>query len=417
MAEKINAYQYASQVASQGSRPLEETYEKIVGSAIGKGADTKSGELVDILDEFRWTLDNAAMSGSISSDGRLSYSGVIPFVYATEYRQMYSSQIMNMINSIYSLSNMGGKIDVKKVGESIKNLVQNLQIDDSAKEGISKAIDGTGSIVQKVEALLTKSLPGWLDANSTILNNITENSHISKSDLLRPYLYLYATRATKKYYIFPLLTQDAAQFAITNSFGDSADNTNTQTNVLSNNLTNMITSVPKMLNGVVNDIAQALNFGFGENNNAMLNNWVEMGKFYKYSTEGDKLKIVFPLFNTVKKDEWKRHHRFIYNFALRNMPFKVDSSSYHQPLLYDVMVPGVKRMPFAFVNSFQAVPAGTIRTLKGENYVQEIVSGKGGDMAFNIPEAWTVTIEFTDLLGPSANKVLSGFTELNITAS
>lgn len=186
----------------------------------------------------------------------------------------------------------------------------------------------------------------------------------------------------------------------------------------------VLQEIPMAVNGLANDFIQMSDFigaltGSGTvdaSGKSFKNNWVEMGKFYNYSAEGDTFKIQFPLFNTVAKDEWIRHHRFIYGFAIRNMPFKVDNSSYKQPLLYDVIIPGVKRMPFAFVKSFQVEPKGIVRTITGKNYISEMMTGGGGkDMAYNVPEAWMVTIEFQDLIGPSANKILSGLTDVNIT--
>lgn len=257
------------------------------------------------------------------------------------------------------------------------------------------------------------------------LENIYKNSHIKSSDLLKPYLYLYATQPTGKGYVFPLLTDDAAAFEISNSFGDANGNTNNQSHVINNPLTKALSEVPQTINAVANDIMQLADltkaFGNQTGNENFLNNWVEMGKFYSYGTEGDTLTVKFPLFNTVKQGEWLDNHRFIYCFALRNMPFKVDNASYKMPLLYDVQVPGVKRMPFAYVKSFKAEGFGTVRTLSGVNYVQEIVNGKASvannnaKTSYNVPEAWMVTITFQDLIGPSANKVLSGVGDIPIT--
>lgn len=88
------------------------------------------------------------------------------------------------------------------------------------------------------------------------LENIYKGSHIKSSDLLKPYLYLYATQPTGKGYVFPLLTDDAATFELTNTFGDTAGNTNNQSHVESNPLTKALTDVPQTINTVANDILQ-----------------------------------------------------------------------------------------------------------------------------------------------------------------
>lgn len=294
------------------------------------------------------------------------------------------------------------------------------------KSGVAEMMESvTNNTLEMGKELATNmynSAIGWLAQMSSKLQNIYGNSHIKGSSLLGPYLFLYATAPTDKYFILPVLTSDAAKFAVANSFSDTGGKTDEQSHVLNNNFMKMITEVPAAISALANDFLQAadavhvMSGSTSPNNYRFLNNWVEMGKFYNYSTEGDTLKITFPLFNTVGKDEWVRHHRFIYGFAIRNMPFKVDNASYKQPLLYDVVIPGVKRMPFAFVKSFSAEPKGIVRTIMGNNYVAEILSGgtAKSQIAYNIPEAWIVTIEFQDLVGPSANKLLSALGDLNI---
>lgn len=283
------------------------------------------------------------------------------------------------------------------------------------------------------------SMMGFLSKMGLSVSDIYNQSHIKDSSLLFPYLYLYATKPTGKFYIFPFLTDDAARFHLTNSFSDNPNDSNSQTSVLSGAGMDVLQSVPRMLSGVINDVLQVSSLlsqdTTGRNFN---NNWVEMGKFYNYNTNGDEITVKFPLFNTVKKDEWKKNHKFCFAFALRNMPFKIDNSSYKMPLLYDVMIPGVKRMPFAYVADLNIEPKGIVRPLIGENYLKSVVAPKQDDtvslvnnlfgaeqkiqaedssQSYNIPEAWLVTIKFKDLVGESANKVLSMLAELNVSGT
>lgn len=295
---------------------------------------------------------------------------------------------------------------------------------EGTKTNLSNIASSTLDVATNAASYMYNSAISWLKETVTSMENIYSQSHLRGSALLWPYLFLYATAPTNKYYIMPVLTSDAAKFALTNQFSDSAGNQNKQTQVLQNNLTDMLASVPTAITQMANDFLQAADMihvmgGTMPDSSRFVNNWVEMGKFYNYSTEGDTFKISFPLFNTVGKDEWIRHHRFIYGFAIRNMPFKLDNASYKQPLLYDVVVPGVKRMPFAFVKSFTVEPKGIVRTIQGSNYITEILSSKkiSSNIAYNIPEAWMVTIEFQDLIAPSANKLLSGLGDLNIETS
>lgn len=297
---------------------------------------------------------------------------------------------------------------------------------------IDKALNKADNVVSSMMDFLSK-----MGLN---LNDIYKHSHIKDSSLLFPYLYLYATKQTGKFYVFPFLTDDAAKFHLTNSFSDNPNESNNQTSILSGAGMDVLQSVPRMLSGVINDVLQVSSLlsqdTTGRNFN---NNWVEMGKFYNYNTNGDEITVKFPLFNTVKKDEWQKNHKFCFAFALRNMPFKIDNSSYKMPLLYDVMIPGVKRMPFAYVAELNIEPKGIVRPLIGENYLKSVVTkekkensislvsnlfkkeqtlkDENSTQSYNIPEAWLVTIKFKDLVGESANKVLSMLAEQNISGT
>lgn len=297
---------------------------------------------------------------------------------------------------------------------------------------INKALNKADNVVSSMMDFLSK-----MGLN---VNDIYKQSHLNNSSLLFPYLYLYATKPTGKFYIFPFLTDDAAKFHLTNSFSDNPNESNNQTSILSGAGMDVLQSVPRMLSGVINDVLQVSSLlsqdTTGRNFN---NNWVEMGKFYNYNTNGDEITVKFPLFNTVKKDEWKKNHKFCFAFALRNMPFKIDNSSYKMPLLYDVMIPGVKRMPFAYVAELNIEPKGIVRPLIGENYLKSVVTkekkensislvsnlfkkeqaleNENSTQSYNIPEAWLVTIKFKDLVGESANKVLSMLAEQNISGT
>lgn len=109
---------------------------------------------------------------------------------------------------------------------------------------------------------------------------------------------------------------------------------------------------------------------------------------------------------------------FISLFNLRNLPFKLDYTTYLPPLLYDIIIPGVKRLPFAYVSSFSAEPQGLIRNMKIENFLSRIAgaaTNENKNVSVPVPEAWTVSITFKSMLARSANLMLAGGADLPIT--
>ena len=129
----------------------------------------------------------------------------------------------------------------------------------------------------------------------------------------------------------------------------------------------------------------------------------ELAKSYQYPQDGDSVKVSFTLYNTTKLDAWKQNFKFIFLFALRNLPIRIDVSSFLPPLLYDIIVPGSKRLPVCSVEQLHIKPVGMVRTLEIANFLEPNESG----IIVNVPEAWQVDITFRSLIGHSANLMLS----------
>lgn len=148
-----------------------------------------------------------------------------------------------------------------------------------------------------------------------------------------------------------------------------------------------------------------------------------MARYFNYNTDDtDEIKIDFVLFNTIAKDgkidQWKKNLYFIALFNMRNLPFRLDYTTYLPPLLYDVIIPGVKRLPFCYVSSFTATPYGLTRNMQIENFLGKIGgadSSKNTKVNVPIPEAWGISITFKSMLARSANLMLAGGADLPIS--
>ena len=128
----------------------------------------------------------------------------------------------------------------------------------------------------------------------------------------------------------------------------------------------------------------------------------EKGKQIAYPASGDTVTTSFTLYNTTKENAWIDNYRFLYLFYFRNLCYRTGVFTYKSPLMYDITIPGVKRLPFCCVSSINVRPVGNIRVLKSN----EIIDGT--TFIVNVPEAWEVTIQFSSLIGTSANLMLPG---------
>ena len=203
--------------------------------------------------------------------------------------------------------------------------------------------------------------------------------------------------------------------SIQNNFGEQADGGG----LLNNSFFNGLISMMQGASNTVRDFKDVVNFlSTGLGSAGYIGSAVEKAKYFNFPTNTQEYRITFPLLNTVRANDWKKNYRFIILFMLRNLIFRKDSASYYPPLFYDLVIPGVIRQPFCYVGKFQVRPVGNVRTL---GYDHTLINGlnvaenANTNFSVNVPEAWIVTITFNSLLTTSANMVLSGLYDLNIT--
>lgn len=260
---------------------------------------------------------------------------------------------------------------------------------------------------------------------SNVDKNILQKARIAGGEnglgILSPYNYLYATEMTGFRYVFPLIT-DQDFYALTNMWGTSNEKHNSI--FTQNYLTNLLhIGADLMANTVGSDIPNIMNVLSKNSSGANRSSVFEMARYFNFDTDNtDEIKLNFVLYNTVVKngkiDQWKRNLYFISLFNMRNLPFKLDYTTYLPPLLYDVIIPGVKRLPFTYVSEFTAAPLGLIRNMKIDNFLAKICGAKGGtneSVSVPIPEAWSVSVTFKSMLGRSANLMLAGGADLPIS--
>ena len=279
---------------------------------------------------------------------------------------------------------------------------------------------GNTSVVGKVSSAVSNSV-GWIkslftDAMSKI--NLGQ-SPATNSTLLAPYRLMYIVNPTGKKYCFPMLDKHSSSFRAANKM-DEADG-GEGSRILGNKLFSTVANVGRTILGLAQDLQQIAPFfdkNYSGSGGGVKQYHIERSKYFSYPTDGEEIETNFILYNTVKKDIWKKHYRFILGFMLRNLPYKQDVVSYYPPLFYDVIVPGVKRCPFCYVESFDVSPLGITRTVRiSKREIGLDGSGSNEYYSVNVPEAWMIKIKFKSLLGTSANQILSGLVDAPITTS
>lgn len=288
-------------------------------------------------------------------------NGATPFCLITENRLVAPIAFSNLLLAIRSTLN-----DMGAISQHILNIFR--------PSGSEYDVNG-GNILEKV---LSKG-------------NEIKNNHTQLKGALTPYNDLYFLQNTGKKFIFPLFGVDSSFNALNNSFveggaalpvlGDAAD---------------MVYNLAYAAGGIRSFTSNLDNMRNGTTTSAELA-VEEKGKQIAYPASGDTVTTSFTLYNTTKEDAWITNYKFLYLFYFRNLCYRTGVFTYKSPLMYDITIPGVKRLPFCCVSSINVRPIGNIRVLKSSGIINS------DEFIVNVPEAWEVTIQFSSLIGTSAN--------------
>lgn len=132
-------------------------------------------------------------------------------------------------------------------------------------------------------------------------------------------------------------------------------------------------------------------------------------------TQSKNITITFPLYNTYSLESANDHFSFVSLIAFQNLKTRTSFATYLPPKIYTVQSTedGGVYMPAAYVSNLDIQSIGTTRAIND----QGSLTGSGNARRI-VPEAYRVSITFTELLPESANiygSVLGGRV-VNVTA-
>mgnify|MGYP000330064829 CR=1 FL=1 len=123
---------------------------------------------------------------------------------------------------------------------------------------------------------------------------------------------------------------------------------------------------------------------------------------FNFASGGDSVTFSFPLINTGWStfEDVQKNWQLIYLLTYQNRPNRRTRDLIDPPCLYEVMLPGVKYMPYAFISRMSVNFLGSRRS-----YYIKIPSVGGGTSRIQtiIPEAYDRSITFTRLIAESQN--------------
>tara|TARA_R110000737_G_scaffold350674_1_gene390364 strand:- start:5152 stop:6306 length:1155 start_codon:yes stop_codon:yes gene_type:complete len=113
-------------------------------------------------------------------------------------------------------------------------------------------------------------------------------------------------------------------------------------------------------------------------------------KAFNYSgSGGGTFNVSFPLYNTIEEGDINHNLKIITELLKAAKPTKTSAFTVEPPRLFDLLVPGIRYIPFAYISKINIKKHG-----------KSIFKAEG---MLNVPEAYTISIDFTSLVPDTAN--------------
>lgn len=201
--------------------------------------------------------------------------------------------------------------------------------------------------------------------------------------LLEPYEGLYITEDTKFKYIFPYFSD--AQTMVQNSF-----EVNNEMFSQNTNLGRAISQVRSAAESFAR-LASFTEPGL----------YIERPKFYAFKDTGDTVTFNFPLINTgwATYDDVRLNWQLAYLLGYQNRPNRKTREIIDPSVIYEVSIPGVKYMPYAYMSMLRVDYAGARRQINLD------VPTQSGNRKIStiVPDAYIITITLQGLVADSQN--------------
>jgi len=328
--------------------------------------DTQNGgttDWIDVVGTFPWTT-----SPSTSRQN-------VPYCYLTEKRIIVNSNVSNIINSVFT------SFDSVDSATSISSKLQTL---------LQKGADSDNGI-------LKSAAQAGLDAVKNIQNVVNSSdfaqAYTLKGPVLAPYNYLYATEYTGFQYKLPY-------------FGDDYNSGGVDFGGQSQNILGGLAEIAENISGGLAGILGGLKPG----------TYIEKSKQFNMGDTGRNIEIKFPLLNTRNTDDITRNWQLIFGLIYQNRAGRYTRSIIDLPVIYQLQIPGVAYMPFAYISNLSINFVGTRRLL---DIVVPIQNGTATSTKLTtiIPDAYEVSITVTGLNEETRNFMYASVNPSVVTTS
>lgn len=342
---------------------------------------------IDVVNDFQWTSSPLTSREDIPAielrEKRLKTNSLIAqLAYYSLIASEKGGEVAGRLANLFGNSSGGfgggalGGLFQSTIGQAFVGAGQRIL---GAASNFGSSVLGTGA-VQFFTGRSVNDFFSQTTASST------------GGDVLAPYDGLYLTEDTKFSYRMPYF--ENMQNAVTNAFSNDDQI-----------LSKKSFGLNKFISGAA-DIAEGLAYTLaGTINVTEPGIYIEKPQFYSFGASGDAITFSFPLINTgwATFEDVQRNWQLIFMLIYQNRPNRKSRDLIDPPCLYEVSIPGVKYMPFAFIQNLSVQFMGARRS-----YKINVPSSQGvSRISTIIPDAYIVSVTLRGLVAETQNFLYS----------
>ena len=334
---------------------------------------------IDVINTFPWTKSPQSSRKDV------------PQLRLIEKRITKNSTVSNLAYSLLANVDLANTASVQ--GANLVDLLagnENAEVQNSLENLKSTSSDSINSL---------QNDKGILGTVSRGINEITSQDTF-KSNVLRPYNFLYATEKTGFEYIFPYLDNSYRESNIT--MGED------QQNILGS-----VVGAAQELAQQVAGLTLALRPGV----------YIEQAKQFSMGDQGRTLNVSIPLLNTGSFEDISRNWQLIFGLIYQNRPGRITKNLVDVPVIYESFIEGVAYMPYSYISSMSVEFEGSRRTME-INVPVASSSSKGSDTTIQsrkintvIPDAYKLNLSITGLNDETRNFMYESIDQGLVTTS
>ena len=335
--------------------------------------------IINVVNDFQWTTSPPGASSRQE----------VPRIELREKRLKTNSVIAAAAYYLMSVSGTAGTL-LGRTGSAPQGASVWSTLDALFNSGSSAIGNFFGRVGNSGKALFESSL---LNSASKFFTGQDLSSMLSSTieglgdPLLEPYDGLYITEDTKFSYVLPYFND--LQVLVQNSFNVN-DEMLTQNTLLGRTI-NTVRSAAESLARMAHFTEPGL--------------YIERPKFYQFKQTGDTVTFSFPLINTgfSTYDDVRLNWQLVFLLTYQNRPNRRTRELIDPACIYEVNIPGVKYIPFAFISNLKIDYLGARRQMELDVPTQN----GAGTIVTIVPDAYIVTITLEGLVADTQNFLAS----------